>query len=114
MNYLKLNTAFKYSHPGKIAPYINFGPSMSFLLHSINTQHVFNHDPNLLPNYSREQEKKAYDNPLKLSFEIFGGIGIKYKKFSFETRYEKYTGFTSNGASSNINSIYFLVMFRLK
>ena len=114
MNYLKFNTAFKYSHPGKIAPYINLGPSMSLLLSSINTIHVFNHDPNLLPNYSREQFKKAYDSPLKLSFGIFGGIGINYKKFSFETRYEKYTGFTSNAASSNTNSIYLLVIYNLK
>ena len=114
MNYLKLNTAFKYSHPGKIAPYINFGPSMALLLHSINTRHVFNHDPNLLPNYSREQDKKAYDNPLKLSYGLFGGIGINYKKFSFETRYEKYTGFTTNGGSSHTNSFYFLVSYQLR
>ena len=114
MNYLKLNTAFKYSHPGKIAPYINFGPSMALLLHSINTRHVFNHTPNLLPNYSREQDKKAYDNPRKLSFGLFGGIGIKYKKFSFETRYEKYTGFTRNGGLSHTYSFYFLVMYQLR
>ncbi len=99
LSYLKLNSAFKYLYPNKaFNTYLFFGPSINYLIHLINTRHEYNHNPNLLSNYSREKDDAIDLNEIKLGIGLFGGVGIKIRRISFEIRYERYKNFRNSGS----------------
>lgn len=61
----------------------------------------------------RYQDQKAINNYEKMEFGMVGGVGIRLKRFTLESRYEYGTGFVNNETlSSSANRVYLLLGIR--
>jgi hypothetical protein len=110
-SYLKLNNMLRYTYPVKngIFVFLNVGLSNGYVLSETNTlikESKFYTDP-------VTTEGPAINGTKKWEYGFLAGAGIKYQKFSFETRYEGASGMSDYpDLISNVNRLFFLFGYR--
>jgi hypothetical protein len=113
MFYIRLNTMIRYQYQGwKVKPFFNIGISNSYALQNKNTlvreKHIGGGG-----NVTTETGK-AIDDPRAYEIGLPVGIGVSYKDFSLEFRYEWSNGMSSSeGLQSNVNSFSLLFSYTL-
>jgi len=110
--YLKMNNMLRFTYPVSgqdFYVFANLGISNGYAISETNTS---------------EQEVKFYADPVtteeiaiedsrKYEQGFLAGIGAKYSKFSFETRFETGNGMsTYTSLNSKVNRFYFLLGYR--
>jgi len=109
--YLKINTMvrFKYS-VGNVYLFANAGVSNGIMLHE-KDEAIFE---SRFPGTSRTEVAEAIVGENKYEPGCLGGVGVRYQRCSFETRYERTKGILSyNGLKSKVSKVAFLLSFRL-
>ncbi len=107
-SYLKLNNMLRFTFPVKkdIFIFINGGISNGYAISETNLtikEVKFYDDPVIT-------EEPAMDETRKYELGFLAGLGAKYTKFSFETRYESGNGMSVYSTlKSKANRIYFLM-----
>ncbi len=108
--YLKMNNMFRFTQPiGNIFFYINAGFSSSFATKSKNsyTQQY------KLYTLEGAETGTALDDPKKNENGYIGGVGILYKNYTLDMRYENSDGMSSSqGLSSGTSRFYFLLGYK--
>ncbi|MCD4790902.1 MAG: hypothetical protein K8R37_12965 [Bacteroidales bacterium] len=109
--YIKLNNLLRFKYPvKKIFIYINGGLSNGFAISEINHEKT---ESRFYSTNSTIKEGKALQNTRKYEQGFIIGVGGKFKKYSFELRYERANGMSN---SVNLNSLtnryYFLLGYR--
>ncbi len=105
--YLKLNNMLRYSFPIRNAVlFADLGFSNGFMLSNTNRKIK----TNVLFDQVDVTESAAIDDLRKHEQSLFIGIGIKYKKFSGEVRYETGNGFTSYNYIWSSTNRYFVLL----
>ena len=106
--YVKLATAARYElQKNKIKPFIQFGMVNGYALSATDNSLV--HD-------SGYPDKTEQFIPVrKYEQSYFGGVGVSYKKYGAETRYEHGNGFSDNtGAAVPVSSTTTYFLFLIK
>jgi hypothetical protein len=109
-SYLKLINMLRFKYPaGKLFIYLNAGISNGYAVTEKNykkTEKKF---------FSTEtvEEGKALDDTRKYEFGFISGLGTKFRKLSFEIRYEWGNGMSEyTELTSSTNRFYFLLGYR--
>jgi hypothetical protein len=107
---IKLNSLLRYKYPiGKIYCYLNLGITNDWAIDQTNYMQVAS--TSIID--TTTEELKALNDIKTHSFGYVAGIGIKYKRYSFETRYEIASGFSIySNLSSSIYRWYFLLGYK--
>lgn len=108
---LKLNSLIRYTFPvAKLHYFINAGISNGFTLSTLNNS------KNIKNKYFSEEtttEEIAISKTKKHEQGLLIGAGVKYKKFSFETRFERGNGMSAmSRIESQVNRIHFLCSYQ--
>ncbi len=108
--YLKLVTLLRYIHPGKIfQPFFNIGITNGYAIKILNTQIV---ETTTAYNY-RSYTIPAISDFRKYEQGAIGGVGVFYKHFSLEGRFEVGNGMSTTAyLYSTIKSYYLLLAFK--
>ncbi|MBT1688390.1 outer membrane beta-barrel protein [Dawidia soli] len=111
-SYLKLNTLVRFKYPvGKLYLFANAGISSAIVLQGSDRQtevRYFQNTPTV-------HESKAFDNGTE-SYDLgfLGGLGVRYQRYAFETRFERTQGMINyTGMSARLTRVAFLLSFRL-
>jgi len=110
-SYLKLNNMLRFTYPVKkgLFIFINGGISNGYALSETNltTKEVkFYADPVIT-------EEPAMDETRRYELGFLAGMGAKYAKFSFETRFESGNGMSEYSTlKSKANRVFFLLSYR--
>ncbi|MBT1709526.1 hypothetical protein KK062_14890 [Fulvivirgaceae bacterium PWU5] len=111
-SYLKLNTMVRFKYPvGKVYLFANAGISNGIMLSGSDLQT----DVRKLYSNTTVTESKAFDNGVE-SYELgfLGGLGVRYRRAAFETRYERTQGMINYiGMGARLSKIAFLLSYRL-
>jgi hypothetical protein len=109
--YAKWHSLARYKFPvGKFFLFADAGPT--FGVGGLGTNQV--NKERYFYGQMRYEKAKAIDPVKSAEFGLTGGVGIRYKRFTFETRYEFATGFVDNNdLSSSTNRIYLMLGIRL-
>jgi len=109
-SYLKLNNLLRYSYPiRKLCVFVNVGISNGYVISEKNykKQTLIFYSP------GEVTEGKAIDNTRKLEECYVLGLGTKFKRYSFEMRYEKGNGMSDYLAlKASTLRYYFLFGYR--
>ncbi len=90
--YIRINSMIRYKYPvGRFFIYVNGGISNGFARNVVNNQKMYIQ----FYSTSREKEKPVFNNYLKYEQAFNIGLGVKYKRYSVETRYELGSGMSS-------------------
>jgi hypothetical protein len=108
--YLKMNNMIRFTYPvNTFFVFVNAGLSNGYVLSETNSlikESKFYTDP-------VTTEGPAIKGSKKWEYGILAGAGIKYSKFSFETRYEGGSGMSDLPALISIaNRLFFMVGYR--
>jgi len=110
-SYIKLNNLVRYKYPvGNMFIYANAGLSNGYAVSEKNYMKL----ESKLYNQERIEEGKALKDTRRYELGFLAGLGAKYKRFSFEVRYEYGTGMSAYTAlKSSVNRLYFSLGFRI-
>jgi hypothetical protein len=110
LSYLKLNTMMRYNQPvGNAFIFLNAGVSFGYVIYENN---YFKRE-NVSYDEIHIYENDAIQTLRKYELAINAGIGIKYKKFSLEFRYERGDGMSNAmNLDSLTDRLYSLLGFR--
>ena len=108
--FIKWQSLARYKVPlGKLTLFANAGPSIGFGGLGKNQVYI---ERNFY-GQMRYQDQKAINNYEKTEFGLVGGVGLRLKRFTMESRYEYGTGFVNNETlSSSANRVYLLLGVR--
>ncbi|MGZ2368552.1 hypothetical protein ACXR6G_02040 [Ancylomarina sp. YFZ004] len=108
--YFKLNNMFRYKHPvGDAFIYANAGVSNGFALNETNKLKK----KTILSTFENIDYKKALPKTKKHEIGFIAGLGIIYKKYSFEVRFENANGMSDfMTLSSTTKRFSFLLGYR--
>jgi hypothetical protein len=111
-SYLKMKNMLRYKYPiGNKFIYMNVGPSIGVVVGETNYKRV----ESKFYSEERIQEGVAFEDTRKYEFGFDIGIGIKYKKYSMEIRYERGNGMSDiMQLVSRTNNLFFLLGYRFK
>lgn len=109
-SHLKINNMLRYKYPVKgIFIYLNAGFSNGFAISESN----YKREESTFYDQFRVEEGKALDEPRKHELGYILGLGSKFKKYSFEIRYEKGNGMSDDSnLKSTTNRYFFLFGYR--
>lgn len=111
-SYIKLNTMIRFKYPiGKAYLFANAGVSGGAMLDGSDRQTQVTESPSII----KVSESKAFENGVE-SFDlgILGGLGFRYQRYAFETRFERTQGMINYiGMRAPITRVAFLLSFRL-
>jgi hypothetical protein len=109
--YLKVNTMIRFKYLiGNVYIFANAGMSSGTMLKE-KDQAIFE---SRFPGTSRTEVAEAIVGENKYEPGYLGGVGVRYQRCSFETRYERTTGMLAyNGLKSRVSKVAFLLSFRL-
>jgi hypothetical protein len=101
---------FKYP-VGKVYLFANAGISNGIMLSGSDLQT----DVRKLNGTTTVTESKPFDNGTeKYEFGFLGGLGLRYQRYAFETRYERTQGMINYIAmSARLTKVAFLLSYRL-
>lgn len=109
ISYLKINSMARFKYPyKKISLFANLGISTGIVLSEVNTK------LRTLNKFGavRYERSEAIPEIKKNEFGFIGGVGLRYKQFSFETRLERGDGMSNIVALRGIpNRTYFLMAY---
>ena len=107
--YLKMNNMLRYKYPiHNVHLYMNAGLSTGIALYEINERRMETH----IYSTVKIEEGKAIDDTRRIEMGINIGVGAKYKRYSFEMRYEKGNGsMVYTDMHSSTGRFYFLFGF---
>ncbi len=107
-SFLKFNTMVRYKHPvGAVSLFVDGGVSLGYVLNGSNRM-----DKNFYQADRIEEYPNAF-GASKIDRAAIAGIGVMYKRFSFETRFEIGDGIIASAALLSLTSRYhFLLGFR--
>ncbi|PKP31199.1 MAG: hypothetical protein CVT99_09860 [Bacteroidetes bacterium HGW-Bacteroidetes-16] len=108
--YLNVNNMVRYKYPiGGVFVFLNGGISTGFTINETNYKKV----ESTFFDIQTVEEGNAIDGTRKLEIGYILGIGIKYKRFSFETRYDAKNGMSEyTDLKSTTKRYYFLLGYR--
>jgi hypothetical protein len=88
--YVKLNTMFRFKYPiGQMYVFINAGMSNGFMVRGMDSQKAVRG----FPSGERVNEGNIFTNGVrKYEQGYLGGLGVRYKRYALEARYEKTNG----------------------
>ena len=100
----------RYKYPiGGVFVFLNGGISTGFTINETNYKKV----ESTFFDIQTVEEGNAIDGTRKLEIGYILGIGIKYKRFSFETRYDAKNGMSEyTDLKSTTKRYYFLLGYR--
>ncbi|OFX32448.1 MAG: hypothetical protein A2W90_05595 [Bacteroidetes bacterium GWF2_42_66] len=107
LSYLKMNNMLRYKYPvGNLFVYLNAGISNGFAISEINTVKK----ESKIYSSERIDEDVILNEIRKYEQGYILGLGTKYKRYSFEVRYENGNGMSvSSQLKSSSNRFYFLL-----
>lgn len=92
-SYLKMNNMLRYKFPiGTLFAFFNAGFSNGFVINGTNNRTIESRFNSII----KVVEDKSLNETRIFEIGYILGLGTKYKKFSFEVRYEKGTGMAYN------------------
>jgi hypothetical protein len=108
--YLKMNNMVRFKYPvGKLFIYLNAGISNGYAIIEKN----YKKTESKLYTQERVEEGKALNDTRRYEFGLNVGLGTKFKRYSFEIRYENANGMsTSVYLKSTTNRLYLLLGFK--
>jgi hypothetical protein len=108
--YLKMNNMLRFKYPiGKFFLYLNTGMSNGYAIHETN----YAKQEQKLFTQVRVEEGKALNDTRRYEMGFLLGLGTKFKKYSFEIRYESGNGMsTYTDLKSATMRLYFLLGYR--
>lgn len=108
--YLKMNNMLRFKYPiGKFFLYLNSGISNGYAIIETN----YTKQEQKLFSQVRVEEGKALAETRRYELGFIFGLGAKFKKFSFETRYESVNGMSTYLLLKSVaNRLYFLLGYR--
>ncbi len=105
--YLKLNTMVRYKYPIKnFFLYLNAGVSNGIAIGKKN----YKRKESIFYDTERIEEGKAMDETRKYEQGYIVGLGVKLKKYSFETRYENGNGMSTYQSLGSSTKRYHLLL----
>jgi hypothetical protein len=106
--YLKINSMVRYKYPiGTASLFFNGGISFGYSIKGTNHKEANYYNAN------RIEESLAVEDARKSERAILAGAGVKYNRFSFETRLEIGDGIVSTATLRNYTTrIHFLIGFK--
>lgn len=109
-SYLKLNSMVRYKYPVRgIMLYVNAGISNGLVVNQTNVNTITEQSPNSKETVTR----KAIRITTPYEFGFLGGLGARYKCYSFEMRYEIGNGMSDISIlSSNTQRYFFLLGYK--
>lgn len=109
-SYLKVNNMLRFKYPvGSLYIYLNAGISNGFAISESN----YRKKESKFYTTERVVEDKALDESRKYEQGYIIGLGTKFKKYSFEIRYENGNGMSEyTSLNSSIIRYYFLLSYR--
>lgn len=109
-SYLKLINMLRFKYPvGNLFVYINAGISNGFAISETN----YEKEESKYYSIEKVKEGKALNETRKYEQGLVFGLGTKFKKYSFEMRYEIGSGISTYSAlKSSTNRYYFLFGYR--
>jgi len=109
-SYLKMNNMVRFKYPvGKLFIYLNAGISNGYAFLERN----YKKKETKLFNQVRVEEGKALNDTRRYELGFNVGLGAKFKRFSFEIRYENANGMsTYTSLKSTTNRLYLLLGFK--
>jgi hypothetical protein len=111
-SYVKLNTMARFKYPvGKVYLFANAGISNGIMLSGSDRQT----DVRKLNGTTTMTESKAFDNGTEVyEMGFLGGLGLRYQRYAFETRYERTRGMINYIAmGARLSKVAFLLSYRL-
>ena len=108
-SYLKMNNMIRYKHPlGNFFIFVNVGMSSGYAISETNYQKNV-----IIGSTEKIKEGKCIPETTRFEQGYLLGLGVKYKKFSFEMRFEKGTGISAYYLINVISKRnYFLLGYR--
>jgi hypothetical protein len=109
-SYLKMNNMVRFKYPvGKLFIYLNAGISNGYAVIEKN----YKKKESKLYTQVRIEEGKALNDARRYELGFNGGLGTKFKRYSFEIRYENANGMsTYTSLKSTTNRFYLLLGFK--
>jgi hypothetical protein len=109
-SYLKLYNSLRYRYPIKdFSLFLNIGFSNGMMVSGTNHKRI----EDVVTGVSNVSEGEALDKIRKHEEGFILGSGIRFKKCSFESRFEKTNGLSEySGLRSGMNRLYFLLGYR--
>ncbi len=110
-SYIKMNNMLRYKFPlKKIHLFLNAGSSIGFAIkYSTYKEGYFWVNTGIINYY----EGPLLDEVRKIEYGINGGLGVAYKKISFEFREEVTNGFSSQSSLiTKVNRMFFIVGYK--
>jgi hypothetical protein len=109
--YVKLNTMFRFKYPiGQMHVFINAGISNGFMVRGTDYQKTVHG----FPSGERVNEGNVFKNGVRKHEQGYlGGLGVRYKRYALEARYEKTNGMLDYiGLVANFSKASFIMTYR--
>ena len=113
-SYLRLSTAVRYQSTGENFKYFaSLGFTGALLLKTYNNSHIYRYYTFNTTNFIEKQDESiAYLSKYEIGY--LGSLGLKYRQFSLEMRYESSTGMSQKTLIINpiVSQFHFLLGYR--